>query len=91
MYLAAYAIGKRGDFSALSDLFGIEERPLISWIVLDKQDEKVLLIAKECLVAKEYNQSKKSTWQDSDLNSWLNNEFYQASFSELENKRIVQN
>ncbi|MBR5598001.1 MAG: toll/interleukin-1 receptor domain-containing protein [Lachnospiraceae bacterium] len=89
-YSAVYTIGKRGDFSALSSLFGMEERPLISWIVLERQEDKVLLLSKDCLVAKEYNKSKKSTWQDSDLNSWLNNEFYTASFSEMENKRIVQ-
>ncbi|MDR0966535.1 MAG: DUF6273 domain-containing protein [Myxococcales bacterium] len=46
------------------------------WLVLDKQNNKALLLAKDVLVEKPYNTTDLPvTWASCILRSWLNNEF----------------
>ena len=63
----------------------------IEWLVLDKQDDKILVISKYGLDAKPYNKEKKDiTWGKCTLRSWLNDDFYNAAFNADEKKAIVQ-
>ncbi len=64
----------------------------IEWIVLEKQDDKLLLISRQCLDAKQINQTRADVeWKQSTLFNWLNGEFLQASFSETEIPSIIEN
>ena len=63
----------------------------IEWIVLKKDNNKLILLSKYVLthrpihsVAKEFN------WYQSELCAWLNNEFYNEAFSETEKKRMFK-
>ena len=66
----------------------------IEWIVLDVQGEKVLLLSKYGLEAKEFNNAaggaeNQVVWEDCSLRNWLNNDFVNAAFSIGEGSAIV--
>ncbi len=62
----------------------------IEWLVLDKQDGKLLLISKDALDAKLYNEEYVDvTWETCTLRGWLNDTFYNTAFSTEEQGRIV--
>ena len=57
-------------------------KEFIEWLVLDKQDDRILVISKYVLDNKPYNESDESvTWETCTLRSWLNYEFYNTAFS----------
>lgn len=63
----------------------------IEWIVLAKEDDKMLLISKKALDYKKYNEtSGYATWESCSLRSWLNNTFFKEAFSGVEQK-IIEN
>ena len=64
----------------------------IEWIVLecDEANRKALLISKYGLDAKPYSTAGgRTTWENSTLRSWLNNEFLNTAFNSKESAAIV--
>lgn len=67
------------------------------WIVLDKTDDRVLIITKESIGRYKYNDYKTSDWKERDVVTWenctlrkyLNNEFYNT-FSQKEQSMIQE-
>ena len=89
-----YASAEIGD----SVLFGTYEQDNeisngtepIEWIVTDKNELGMKLISMYCLDAKPYSTSySASSWEDSYLRSWLNDEFFRTAFSDDEQKMIL--
>ena len=63
----------------------------IEWMVLDKRDGKVLLLSRYALEAVRYhNGYEKVSWETCYLRRWLNNEFYDAAFSNNEKAHIFE-
>lgn len=61
------------------------------WIALDKEEKKVLLLAKESVGERQYHTTYEDiTWEDCSLRQWLNYDFYNDSFSEVEKARICE-
>ena len=61
----------------------------IEWSVIDKQENKVLLISRYALDNKEYTSNPDgATWETSDLRQWLNGEFFGTAFSEEEQSAV---
>jgi hypothetical protein len=61
----------------------------IEWLVLDKAEDRVLLISKYILDKKPYNEEKENvTWEKCSLREWLNNDFYESAFNQDE-KNII--
>ena len=61
----------------------------IDWIVLDRQEDKALLLSKYILDCKCYNEEyKELTWETCNLRSWLNNSFYNTAFNSNEKNYI---
>ncbi len=61
----------------------------IEWIVLDKQDGKILVISKYALDSQPYNTSNTAvTWETCSLREWLNYDFLNNSFSDSEKTMI---
>ncbi|MBQ6817886.1 MAG: hypothetical protein IJO27_05580 [Bacilli bacterium] len=57
----------------------------IEWIVLEKKDNKILVLSKHGLDAKQYNSTGANiTWEQSDIRTWLNGEFTNNAFSSSE-------
>ena len=72
-----------------SDASGNIKEP-IEWIVLDRQDNKILLLSKYILDCKCYNNEYTDvTWETCTLRNWLNNDFYYRAFSSDEQRKIV--
>ena len=64
----------------------------IEWIVLDRQEERALLLSKCALDAKPFHEveDRTVTWAECTLRAWLNGDFYNSAFSDEERARIVQ-
>ena len=62
----------------------------IEWIVLEKDDNKALLLSKYILDCKCYNEIQTDvTWETCTLRSWLNDTFYNAAFSDWCKSKIL--
>ena len=66
------------------------EKGEIDWIVLAKDFDKVTLISKEAIEYQPYNETRdRVTWEECTLRQWLNNDFYETAFSDME-KLLIQ-
>ena len=75
----------------LDDVPGNED---MEWIILDKSDDKILVISRYILPdGRPFNDvvdlKTGSTWERCTLRTWLNKDFYDAAFSEEEKAAIV--
>lgn len=67
----------------------------IEWLVLAKEDDKMLVITKECIELKVFNHNAFGSdgefvnWGTSELREWLNNKFFNETFSDKEKKLIL--
>jgi len=65
-------------------------KEMIEWIVLDKQEGSILVIAKYGLDGQKYNaDSERTTWETSTIRSWLNGRFPDNSFSREEPSDVL--
>ena len=64
----------------------------IEWVVLEKMDGKILVISKYGLEYEELDGEAFNkgyyTWKTCDLRTWLNNDFFEGTFSEQEKKLV---
>ncbi len=62
----------------------------IEWKVLEKDENgRMLVISKYALDCRNYHSSvKQTTWENSDVRNWLNNDFYSVAFSSSEKSAI---
>ena len=61
----------------------------IEWIVLEKYNNKILVISKYALDCQKYDTSyAEITWHDCTLRTWLNNDFYNSAFTD-EEKAVI--
>ena len=62
----------------------------IEWRVLEKDENgRMLVVSKYALDCRSYHSSvKQITWEDSDIRSWLNNDFYSNVFSSSEKSAV---
>ena len=62
----------------------------IPWIVLEVQEDKALLLARDILGPVSFHdQYEAVTWEDCALREWLNDTFFRESFSDKEKKMIL--
>lgn len=67
-----------------------DTKEAIKWLVLAKEDNKILLISEKALDCQTYNDSWTGvTWETCSLRKWLNSTFLNAAFSPTEQKKIV--
>ena len=63
----------------------------IEWLVLAKENNKILVISDKALDSQPYNEKRQSiTWEQCSLRKWLNDSFLNAAFSE-EERALIQN
>lgn len=62
----------------------------IEWIVLEKQEDRILVISRQILDCQSYHRQWDSvTWETCSIRSWLNSTFYNAAFEKEEQERIL--
>lgn len=65
-------------------------KEVIEWIVLEKKDNKILVLSKHGLEAKQYNSTGANiTWEKSEIRTWLNEEFKNNAFSSSEQSKLT--
>ena len=70
--------------------FGTYQGEEIEWQILDRDGNKALLISKYALDCKPYHTEYTNvTWETCSLRAWLNNDFYNAAFSDIEKSQII--
>ena len=63
----------------------------IEWKILAKDGTKALLYTRYIIDYQKYNdESVDTTWENSTLRDWLNNDFYDNAFSDVEKNLIVE-
>lgn len=61
----------------------------IEWLVLAKENNRILVVSDKALDCKPYNQSRDVvTWETCSLRNWLNNDFINAAFTSEERAMI---
>ena len=79
-----YKVGKSVTFGNYAD-------EKIEWKVLSVGEDKALLITKDVIEYKKYNEKDiEVTWQTCTLRKWLNNEFMNLAFDEEETEQILK-
>ena len=62
----------------------------LAWVVLEKDEEKMLLLCRDAIDTLQYNSEFVATdWENSSINKWLNDEFLGAAFSEADAARLL--
>lgn len=56
----------------------------IEWLVLARENNKILVISDKVLDAKQYNNEINTTWEQCSLRKWLNDSFLNTAFSKKE-------
>ena len=70
--------------------FGFYRGEDLVWDVIDRQDGKVLLLARNVMEPMPYNDKEgPTTWETCSLREWLNGEFYEKAFNASEKAKIV--
>ena len=63
----------------------------ITWIVLEKQGDRLLLLSENTLELRQFNEKNvMDDWEHSSVRAWLNDEFFTLAFSELERSVILE-
>ena len=63
----------------------------LDWLVLDIQDDKAFIISQNILFQRQWHYEQRLiTWEPSELRRYLNEEFYESTFSEEEKSFIVE-
>lgn len=70
--------------------FGEYQGQPIEWIVVERDGEEAVLLSKDVLFEQSYNAEEGgTTWEESSLRSYLNQDFYEEAFIKSEQKIIV--
>lgn len=78
------------DFRGSNIYFGQYGGEVISWTIVDKKDDNLLLVANNVIDVVPYDDAEKdTTWDRSSLRTWLNDEFYENAFNDGE-KSLIQ-
>ena len=86
-----YKVAEEGDIVTFGNYYqsNSKSKEAIEWLVLDKQDNKLLVISKNALDSVPYNEEYESTtWEKCTLRKWLNGTFYKAAFNSSEQGMI---
>ena len=68
-----------------------EKKEPIKWLVLEKQEDRVLLISQYTLDCKLYNEVyEDTTWENCTLRKWLNKEFLDTAFDKEQRKQVAE-
>ncbi len=63
----------------------------LEWVVLDRRNDRVLLLSKYVLACMPYNnENAYLTWEECSLRDWLNDEFIVAAFTDTDRQLLVE-
>lgn len=70
----------------------------IHWIILDRQDDRMLLLSDKVLDTRVYHHEyankdgaiQHTTWKDCDIRRWLNTDFVEQAFTERDREALIR-
>ena len=70
--------------NASDSVYNYDDKKInLEWIVLDKNEDKALLLSKNVIDCKCFEDTKtETTYNNSSIRKWLNEEFYNEAFSD---------
>ena len=77
-----YAVGKKV-------VFGEYKNSPLSWLIIDSQDEKRLLLCMKSIGRKPFDSNEITTWGTSAMRSWLNSDFLKSAFTDKQQEIIL--
>ena len=88
---APFSLSTPDPLSAFDTVFfGTYQDQPIEWIVLDRQDDRLLLLCKRALETMPYHNTEDPvTWESCSLRTWLNGVFLDEAFTADEAARII--
>lgn len=88
--LADTPIGETLFFGSYQQDTITDEKRAIEWVVIKREENKVLLFSVMGLDTQQYNKSRGATcWASCSVHSWLNDTFYRNAFNEEEQAKII--
>lgn len=76
--------------SYIQDSIDCCESQTIVWDVIEDDGDKLLVISHKCLDCRVFNDGENSAnWNKSEIRKWLNGEFFETAFSEMEKERVL--
>lgn len=81
-------LGSHGRYEPSAALYQRESKP-IEWIVLDKQEDKLLVLSKYFLQKSSYGTMEGIQWDTSQMRKYLNNNFLYPAFTAAERNAIL--
>lgn len=82
-------IGDIVRFGSYPQDYGVSIKKPVEWRVIDRKNDKLLLLSRYILDGKPYNLERiPTTWESSTLRKWLNAEFLNNAFTDAERARI---
>jgi len=67
-----------------------DDKENISWIVLAKESDRLLILTTKCIDCKQFHDVDETcTWETSSIRRWLNNDFLEDAFNGPEKSKIL--
>lgn len=90
-----YGGNEKGEWEGDRVYFGQDNGKKLLWRVLQKSENRILLLSEYALEAKAFDESGISVWENSSVRNYLNNEWLEKVFSQSQitvlNEKILQN
>ena len=69
----------------------LEEKTPIEWYILEKREDKAILMSKYVLDVHRYDNKINSNWKETSIGKWLNGMFFDSAFNNSEKQMIIAN
>lgn len=62
----------------------------IEWVVLEKKKDRILVMSKQSIDIKTFNDAGFAVWENSSIRKWLNEDFINSAFNDNEKSQIIK-
>ena len=77
-------------FGKYRQLGWTDDKEHISWLVLAKESDKLLILTTKCIDCQQFHDEEEAcTWETSYIRRWLNHDFFEAAFNDYEKSKIL--
>lgn len=84
--IRSFASKQKWDIVTFGNYIDKSGRQPIEWLVLDKCGDEITLVSKNLIDTHGFCETLCTSWKDSDIRAWLNDEFMNRAFTKTEQK-----
>ena len=78
-------------FGSYPQNYSLDDKSPIEWYLLEKREDKVILMSKYVLDVHRYDNKINSNWKNTSISKFLNGTFYDTAFNNSEKQMIISN